>query len=45
MDTGRLPENVLPAKYARAETSDLTVRIQAEKNEIPALQLGRVAKK
>jgi hypothetical protein len=44
-DDGRFPDNVLPARYARAETSDLTVRIQADRNEIPALRLTRGAKR
>src|SRR5262249_31591074 len=44
-DARRLPDNVLPAKHARAETSDLAMRIQAEKNELPALRLTRGAKR
>jgi hypothetical protein len=44
-DDGRFLDNALPAKYARAETSDLTVRIQPDKNEIPALRLTRGAKR
>jgi tetratricopeptide (TPR) repeat protein len=38
---GKLPRNVLPAKYGRFETSGLTVQIQAGENALPALQLKR----
>ncbi len=36
---GVMPRNQLPVKYARAETSGLSVRIQEGDNKIPAFQL------
>jgi hypothetical protein len=35
------PKNILPTKYASFKTSDLTVQIKAEPNEIPPLELKR----
>jgi len=40
-DDGVMPRNQLPGKYARAETSSLSVRIQEGENKIPAFQLMR----
>jgi hypothetical protein len=37
--------NLLPAKYAAPETSDLTVRIQEGDNHIPPVQLTRLGKR
>jgi hypothetical protein len=36
---GVVPRNELPAKYARSETSGLTVRVREEENILPAIQL------
>ena len=36
---GALPRNQLPAKYARAETSGLSLRIQEGDNKVPPFQL------
>jgi hypothetical protein len=38
-DDGIMPRNRLPAKYARVETSGLSLRIQEGENIIPPLQL------
>jgi hypothetical protein len=37
----RPPTNRLPARYARVETSKLRVRIAAETNQIPVIQLSK----
>jgi hypothetical protein len=37
---GRLAQNVLPARFARPETSGLTVHIQEGENRLPPLKLG-----
>jgi hypothetical protein len=36
---GGAPRNVLPARYASAETSGLLVRIQQGENQLPPIQL------
>ncbi len=40
-DDGVMPRNQLPAKYARAETSGLSVHIQEGENKIPTILLAR----
>jgi Tetratricopeptide repeat len=40
-DDGVMPRNQLPAKYARAETSGLSVHIQEGENKIPTILLTR----
>jgi hypothetical protein len=40
-DDGRLPPNLLPQQYARADTSGLSVRIEEGDNTLPALELRR----
>lgn len=35
------PVNLLPARYARADTSNLTARVQEGRNELPSIQLKR----
>ncbi len=41
VEGGPLPENTLPQRYARFETSGLRVRIEARENQLPPLQLTR----
>jgi hypothetical protein len=41
LELGRKPKNLLPPKYASAETSGLIVRIEKGENHIPAIMLER----
>ncbi len=40
----RGPQNVLPAKYARPDTSDLIVHVEAGDNQLPPIRLNRAGK-
>lgn len=39
MESGRLPRNLLPARYAKAETTNLTVQIKEGDNQLPTIKL------
>lgn len=38
-DEDRLPVNLLPPRYAKAETSDVTIEIREGENQLPAIKL------